>query len=84
MAVVAGAGETLPRYCPTFRASTGLKNVKQAEPHGLLAIGVALDFDVGAVPEDVKTVPLRVEQTLPAGVPRAGQRRGDLVTQRRA
>ena len=84
MPVVAGAGEALSGDCPAFRARTGLKYVKQPEPHGLLAIGIALDLDVGAVPENVEAVPLRVEQALPAGVTRPGERRGGLVTQRRA
>ena len=84
MPVVAGAGEALSGYRPAFRASAGLQYVKQPEAHGLLAIGIALHLDVGAVPEDVEVFALQVEQALPAGVARAGDRRGDLVTQRRA
>ena len=72
VAVVAGAGEPLARDRPALGASTGLQYVKQPEPHGLLAVGVALDLDVGAVPELVEVVALQVEQALPAGVARAG------------
>ncbi len=83
MPVVAGAGEALSRDRPAFGARTGLQHVKEPEPHGLLAVRIAVDLDVGAVPELVEVVTLRVEQALPAGVTRPGDRGRGLVTQRR-
>ena len=82
VAVVAGAGEALAGDRPPLGASAGLQHVEQAEAHGLLDLRVALDLDVGAVPEVVEVLALRVEQTLPAGVAGAVERGGDLVAQR--
>jgi len=43
--------------------------VKQPEAHRLLDLGVAVQFDIGTVPELVQVVPLLGEQAIPAGQP---------------
>jgi hypothetical protein len=79
VAVVAGAGQALTGNGAALGTGACLQHVKEPEPHGLLALGVAVDLDVGAVPEVVEVVALPVEQALPAGVARPGDRRRGLV-----
>ena len=57
--------------------------MEEREADRLLQLGVALDLDVGALPEVVEVRALLGEQPVPAGVARRGERRGDLVAQRR-
>ena len=49
-------------------AGAGLECVEEPEPHRLLELGVALDFDIGARPELVEVSALAFEQGIPAGV----------------
>ena len=62
-----------------FGSRAGLQHVKQPEPHRLLAIGVALHLNVGAVPEVVEIVALRLEQTIPPAVLGARYRAQHLI-----
>ena len=81
--VVAGAGEALGGDRAPLAAGARLQGVKEREAHRLLELGVTFQLDVGALPEVVQVVALFGEQSLPAGAPRLGQRRGDLIAQRR-
>ncbi len=53
--------------------------MEQAEPHGLLDLDVALDLDVGSIPEVVQERTLIGDQAVPAGQPRAAQRGPHLI-----
>jgi hypothetical protein len=53
--------------------------VEEREADRLLQLGVALELDVGAVPELAEVRPLVVEEALPAGVAPLCERRHDLV-----
>ncbi len=64
-------------------AGAGLEHVEEAEPDGLLHLRVAFDPHVGGVPERVEVFPLRPAQPVPAVEPGRGERRADLVAQRR-
>ena len=81
--VVAGAGQALGRDRAPLGARTGLERVEEREAHGLLQLGVAVELDVGAVPELVEVGALPGDEPVPAGVPRLGQRGDDLVAERR-
>ena len=52
--VVPRAGEALRRDRAPLRASCRLEDVKEREAHCLLELGVAVELDVGAVPEVVQ------------------------------
>jgi len=75
------AGQALGGDAPALGTSIGLQDVKQSEPHRLLYVGVAVDSDVGGVPEVIEVRPLLLQQPLEAGVARSSQGGGDLVTQ---
>ena len=83
MSVVAWPRQALGGDRPPLAAGARLKGVKEREADRLLELGVAVEFDVGAIPEVVQVAALAGEQPLPAGVPRLGKRRGDLIAQRR-
>jgi hypothetical protein len=83
VAVIAGAGQALSGDRAAFGACTGLQHVEQTEAHGLLAVGVAVDLDVGTVPEFVQIVALRLDQTIPSAVLGTRYRAEHLVAQRR-
>ena len=83
VAVVAGAGQALGGDRPPLGPGARLQHVEEREAHRLLQLGVALELDVGALPEVVEVVALVGDQAVPAGVARLGQRGGDLVAQRR-
>src|SRR5690606_1470592 len=83
VAVVAGPRQALGRDHAALCARARLQDVEQAEPDGLLDLGVALDLDVRALPELVQELLLLAEQAVPAGAPRARQRPDHLVVQRR-
>ena len=83
VAVVAGAGQALGRDRPLLAARAGLERVEQREADRLLELGVALELDVGRVPEVVEVRALLGEQPVPARVDGARQRGGDLVAERR-
>ena len=74
VAVVAGAGQALGGDRALLRAGARLQRVEEREADCLLQLGVALQLDVGALPEVVEVRALRLEQALPAGVPRLGER----------
>ena len=83
VSVIAGAGQALGGDRAPLAPGARLQGVKEREAHRLLELGVAFELDVGALPEVVQVFALGGEQPLPAGVARLGQRRGDLVAQRR-
>ena len=62
----------------------GLQHLPQGKTHGLLDLGVAVDLDIGAVPEVVKIVALGREQALEPGVAGHEQRPRHLILQGRA
>src|SRR5215472_8310712 len=64
--VVSGSGEALGGDGPVLGARPGLHDVEQAEADGLLDLDVAVDLDVGALPEGVQVLALLIEQPLPA------------------
>ena len=81
--VVTGAGQPLRRDRPLLGPRAGLEHVEETEPDRLLHLRVALDQHVGGVPERVEVVALLPVQPVPAVQPGPGQRRADLVAQRR-
>ena len=83
VSVVAGSGQPLGGDRAPLGPGAGLKTWKSAEAHRLLELGVALDLDVGAIPEVVEVGALLGEQPVPAGVARLRERRADLVADRR-
>ena len=83
MPVVAGAGEPLRGDRAQLGAGAGLQRVEQPEADRLLQLGIALELDVGAVPERIEVRALRVDEAVPAGMARLRQRRDHLVADRR-
>ena len=83
VAVVAGAGQPLRRDRPALAAGARLQRVEEAEADRLLQLGVAVELDVGALPEVVEVGALVGDQLVPAGVAGLGERRADLVAQGR-
>ena len=81
--VVAGACQALGGDRAPLAARAGLQRVEEREAERLLQLGVAVQLDVGAVPEVVQVGALAGEQPLPAGVASLGERGGDLIAQRR-
>ena len=77
VAVVAGAGQALRRDRALLGARAGLQRVEEREAHGLLQLRVALELDVGAVPELVEVRPLVVDAGRPSrcGAPRRARPR---------
>ena len=74
VAVVAGAGEAFRPDRALLGAGAGLERVEEREADRLLQLEVAVQLDVGALPEVVQIGALRLEQALPARVPRLGER----------
>ena len=58
--------------------------MEEGEPDRLLELSVAVDLDVGAVPEVVEVRALVGDESVPALVASAGERAADLVADRRA
>ena len=83
VAVVARAGQALGRDRAALGAGAGLQHVEEPEAHRLLERGVAVDLDVGALPEAVEELALLAAEAVPAGVARLGQRAARLRAQRR-
>src|SRR6185437_13458495 len=83
VAVVSWSGQSLGADRPPLGPRAGLERVKQREACGLLKLGVALDLDVGPLPEVVEVGALLAEHALPAGVASLRQRGGHLVADRR-
>ncbi len=81
--VVAGAGQALGADRPALAAGAGLQGVEEGEADRLLQLGVAVEFDVGALPEVVEVLALGAGQRLPAGVAGLGDGAADLVADRR-
>src|SRR5699024_7198932 len=63
-------------------AGPGLEDVEEAEPDGLLDGRVAVDLDVGALPEPVEVLALVEDEGVPPRVPGTREGRGHLVAQR--
>jgi hypothetical protein len=80
--VVAVAGQALGGDRALLRARGGLQRVEQREAHGLLELVVAVDLDVGALPEVVEVLALVGEQAVEARAPRRGEGGADLVADR--
>ena len=72
--VVPGAGEALRADRALLGPRAGLQRVEEREANRLLQLGVALELDIGAPPEIVQIGALGLEQPIPAGVPRFGER----------
>ncbi len=83
VAVVAAAGQALGGDRVAVAAGRGLEHVEEGEADRLLQLGVAVDLDVGAGPEVVERVALRLGEPIEAGVSGLGQGRLDLVPHRR-
>src|SRR5205823_3135134 len=66
-----------------LRARAGLKRVEEREAKRLLQLEVAVELDVGAIPEVIEVGALLLKEPLPAGVPRLRQRGAHLVAQGR-
>ena len=81
MAVVAAAGEPLGGDRPPLGAGSGLHDLEEREAHRLLKLGIAVDLDVGAVPDVVEIRALRGQQAVPPDTFRRRQRGVDLVAQ---
>ncbi len=81
--VVAWTGQALGRNGPPFSPGSRLEDVEEREAHRLLDLGIAVDLDVSAIPEVVQIGVLLLGQGVPAHPTRAGERRGDLISQRR-
>jgi hypothetical protein len=79
VSLVAGAGQALGGDAALLGPRGGLQHVEEPEPHRLLELVVAVQLDVRAPPEVVQVGLLVASEALPAGVPRLGQRRLDLV-----
>ena len=84
VAVVARPGQALGGDRALLGAGAGLERVEEREADCLLQLGVAVELDVGALPEVVEVRALRLEQALPAGVPRLGERGDGQVAARPA
>ena len=76
--VVTRPGQAFGGDRPPLGPRGGLQHVEEPEPHGLLNLVVALDHDVGALPELVEVTPLVGHEALPAGGPGRDQGRVDL------
>ena len=83
VSVVARSGQALGGDRSLLGPGAGLERVEEAEANRQLQLGVAVDLDVGAIPEVVEVCALLGEQTIPAAVSRLRQRRRDLVDDRR-
>ena len=79
MAVVTGPCQAFGGDRAVLGAGPGLKRVEEREAHGLLKLEVALELDVGSIPEIVEVCALGRQEAVPAGVPRLRERRDDLV-----
>ena len=66
MPVVAAAGQPLGGYRALFGTGGGLDDLEEREPHRLLQLVVAVDLDVGAIPDVVEIVALLAAQAVPA------------------
>ena len=80
--VVAGPGQSLGRDRPLLGPGAGLQDVEQPEADGLLDLHVAVDLDVGALPEVVEELALLRQQPVPAGQLGGGQGARHLGDQR--
>jgi hypothetical protein len=83
VAVVAASGQALRRDRPHLGARAGLQHREDREAHRLLQLRVAVDLDVGALPEAVQVLALVGEQPVPAGAERGGQCGLGLIAERR-
>ncbi len=83
MAVVAGTGQALGRDGPPLGPGARLEDVEEGKPHRLLQLAVAVELDVGPLPEVVEVVALAGQEPVPAGVDRAGEGGLHLVPHRR-
>ena len=79
MAVVAGTRETFAGNGALLGAGACLEGVEERKPNSLLELGVALELDVGGIPEVVEIEALTFDQPVPAGVPSLGERGHDLI-----
>ena len=74
MPVVARSRQPLGRDRPPLGPRARLQRVEQGEANGLLEIGVAVDLDVGAIPECVEVLALTRGEFVPAASSRARER----------
>src|SRR5207248_2417536 len=84
VAVVARAGQSLRGYRAFLAANRRLEDAEKRVPHRQLQPWVAIDLDVGTVPEFVEQVALCCEEPVPACVFRLGETAEDLRSHRRS
>ena len=77
--VVPRPSQSLGANRPLLRPRPRLEHLKESEPHRLLEFWIAVQFDIGGVPERGKVLPLGPQQIVPAGVTRANDGRVDLI-----
>ena len=66
VAVVPGPRQALRRDRPLLGAGAGLQDVEEPEPDGVLDLHVAVDLDVGALPEGVEECALLLRAGRPS------------------
>ena len=74
VAVVTWASQALCRDRPLLGPRAGLEGVELGEANCLLELRVAVDLDVGALPEVLEVSALLFDESVPAGVMRLGDR----------
>ena len=82
VAVVARPGESFRGDGALLGAGAGLQRVEEREPDRLLQLHVAVEFDVGALPERIEVGALSGNESVLAGAPRFRQRRDHFVAER--
>ena len=80
--VVAVARQPLGGDRALLGAGGGLQRVEEGEAHGLLELVVAVDLDVGALPEVVEVLALVLEEAVEPRAPRGRERGVGLVADR--
>lgn len=81
--VVPGPCQPLGRDRAPLSPCPRLKRVEERETDGLLQLRIAFQLDVGTLPEVVEVRALGRHEPLPPRVPCLGERRGNLVAERR-
>jgi len=73
VAVVSRSGQALCRNRPLLGSRPGLEDVEEGEANRLLELWIAVDLDVGAVPEVIEKLALARDQAVPALVAGPGE-----------
>src|SRR5207245_7128442 len=80
--VVARSGQALRRDRALLCARPRLKRVEERKAKRLLQLDVAVELDVGAIPEVIEIRSLVLQEPIPAGMPGLRQRGAYLVAER--